>query len=236
MPFQSYVVQMSVSGGQWSTLTTISDVSQSTYTVTGLSPALYQFRMYDQVGTSGQYGSTSNVINVNIPLPVTVQISSSTTSLYVGQQVLLTASASGGTNSYSYQWYSNGNPIDGATSASYTYYPSNAGIINIYATAKDNQDSTLAIATSNSISLTATTATTVQPTQSPNNPTQQPNNPTQPPNTNDNGNTNTTSSLDNQGLPIVTIAVIAIIVAVAVIGGVLAIIFKQKSAKKPNTQ
>jgi hypothetical protein len=169
VPFQRYVVQMSVSGGQWSTLTTLDDVSQSTYTVTGLSPATYQFRMYDQVGTSGQYGSTSNVITVTIPLPVQVQISSSTTSTNVGQQVQLTASASGGTNSYSYQWYSNGNPIEGATSASYTYYSSNAGTVNIYATAKDNQDATLATATSNSITLTAlaTPPPTNHPTPTP---------------------------------------------------------------------
>lgn len=66
VPFDSYVIQMSTNGGQWSTLTSIIDVSQNTYTVTGLSPATYSFRMQDKVGTSGQYTSTSDVATATL--------------------------------------------------------------------------------------------------------------------------------------------------------------------------
>lgn len=69
VPFHSYVIQMSIDGGQWSTLTTMTDVSQNTYTVTGLSAGSYNFRMYDKVGTSGQYTSYSNITNVIIREP-----------------------------------------------------------------------------------------------------------------------------------------------------------------------
>lgn len=167
VPFNSYVIQMSTNGGPLSTLTTVTDSSQNTYSVTGLSPATYVFSMNDEVGTSGQYTSTSNEATVVIHSPVQVQISSSATSVNVGQQVQLTASASGGTNSYNYQWFSNGNPIAGATAASYTYVPTEEETVNIYATAQDTQDSLLAVATSNSITLTATQASTSTPEPTP---------------------------------------------------------------------
>jgi hypothetical protein len=60
MPFYGIVVQMSTNG-QFSTIYNTRDVTQTTYTVTGLSPAsTYQFQIYDQVGNSGQYQSYSN--------------------------------------------------------------------------------------------------------------------------------------------------------------------------------
>lgn len=70
VPFYSYVIQMSTSSGQWSTLTTVTDVAQNTYTVTGLSVGSYYFRMCDKVGTSGQFISYSNTVNARIePTP-----------------------------------------------------------------------------------------------------------------------------------------------------------------------
>ena len=65
MPFYGIVVQMST-GGQFSTIYSTRDVTQTTYTVTGLSPASnYQFVIYDQVGSSGQYQSYSNTVQAS---------------------------------------------------------------------------------------------------------------------------------------------------------------------------
>jgi hypothetical protein len=154
MPFQSYVIQMSTNNGAFSTLTTISDVSQNTYTVTGLSPATYQFQMYDEVGSSGQHQDTTNIATAYVYSPVQVQISNpSTDTVEMGQQLQLLATAIGGTSSYMYQWYSNGNPITGANSATYYYYPSDTGTVSIYVTVKDSQVPSLATATSNTITL-----------------------------------------------------------------------------------
>jgi len=62
VPFYGIVVQMRANG-QFSTIYTTRDVTQTTYTVTGLSPASnYQFQIYDQVGDSGQYTAYSNTI------------------------------------------------------------------------------------------------------------------------------------------------------------------------------
>ena len=70
-PFYGIVVQMS-SGGQWSTVYSTRDVTLTSYTVTGLSPATtYQFRMYDEVGSSGQYQSYSDSISASTQSPPT---------------------------------------------------------------------------------------------------------------------------------------------------------------------
>jgi chitodextrinase len=130
VPFDSYTVQMSTSGssGSWSTLTEITNPSQNTYTTTGLSPGQeYYFMMYDTVGTSGCMQSAySNVVSNSTVLQLTASISASTATIDVGQQVQFSASASGGTPPYSYQWYSNGNPVAGATSSSFALSPMHA--------------------------------------------------------------------------------------------------------------
>ena len=88
MPFKNYVIQMSTANGGFSTITTVSDVNQYTYTVTGLSPATYQFQMYDEVGSYGQYSDTSNVATAYVYHSVQVQISNpSTTTVEMGKQL-----------------------------------------------------------------------------------------------------------------------------------------------------
>ncbi len=85
--------------------------------------------------------------------PVQVQISCYSTSVWWGVGGEFNATASGGTGSYTYQWYSNGNPIPYATAKEYTYYAP-VGTFTVYAIAKDAQNTSLASATSNSITLT----------------------------------------------------------------------------------
>ncbi len=219
VPFKSYVVEMSTKGGSWATLTTVTDSNQNTYMVTGLSPASYRFRIQNNYG---DFSTASNIVSMVINPPLEVHlVQPSTSSINVGQQIQLTAQASGGTGSYNYQWYSNGSPMYGSSST-YTFNPSESGTYNIKCVVTDSSDASLTAATSTTLSLSAIA------TSPPNNPTQTPNNP----NNGDNNNegTNTTNS-GNQGLPITTIAVISVI-AIAAIGLVVAIFYKQKSAKK----
>jgi hypothetical protein len=69
VPFWSYTVQMKTAEGSWSTLTTITDRSQNTYTATGLSAGTFYFQIIDKVGSSGQYSSSSNVVTLTIQEP-----------------------------------------------------------------------------------------------------------------------------------------------------------------------
>jgi hypothetical protein len=148
--FNSYTIQMSTSGanGPWSTVTTITSSSQNTYTITGLSVGMYYLRMYDTVG--GGYSSYSNVLPVSL---VAVSITPGTaTTIMQDQSVQFSASPSGGTGYYNYQWYSNGSPIIGATSSSYTLTPT-WGTYNIYVVIHDTQYPT-AQATSSTVAVT----------------------------------------------------------------------------------
>lgn len=227
VPFESYVIQMSTNGVQYSTLTTITDVTQNTYTVTGLSPATYNFRMYDKVGTSGWYTSYSDAARVTIHSIIQLQINCQSTSIEVGQQVQLSASASGGTNSYYYKWYANGNPISGATMASCSYTPTQTGTIDIYATAQDQQDSYLDTATSNSITLTVT----AQPASTPN---QQDSNGGSNDDTNPNQDYDNQGTSDNQPISPIIIGIVAVVIIAVV--GVVGLALRQKQGKtKPST-
>ena len=69
-------------------------------------------------------GSASNSYTQVVENPVVVSVSSSQNPADVGQQFTLTASATGGSGSYTYQWYSgasgSGTAISGATGSTYT--------------------------------------------------------------------------------------------------------------------
>ena len=218
MPFQSYVVQMSTNGGAWSTLTSITDATQNTYVVTGLSPATYAFRMYDKVGTSGEYSSMSNFQTLTIYPPLQVNVPNpSTTTVDAGQQIQLTAYAGGGSGSYIYQWYVDSNPIAGAISSSFSFSSSETGTHSVKCTVRDAQDSSTAMVTSNSISLTVPTLYVNLITPTP--ITTQTQAPTVLP--------DTTQPSDNSGLFIVMFVII-----IAIVGIMVAVIFMQKSSKK----
>jgi hypothetical protein len=64
--------------------------------------------------------------------PLTVSISPMSATTTIGTGVQFTSTASGGTAPYAYQWYLNGNPVSNATSASWTFVPTTAGIYYVY--------------------------------------------------------------------------------------------------------
>jgi hypothetical protein len=237
VPFKNYVIQMSTDSGPWATLTTITDVSQNTYMVTGLSPATYGFRLIDN---SGNFSATSNTEQLVIHKPVEAQINQpSITSINLGQQIQLSAQASGGTGSFNYQWYANNEIVQSGPSSTLSFNPSYAGSYNVKCIVTDTQDTLLSPATTSTIALSVTEIIpTMQPEQTTNIiPTQTSTQNQQ--NNNQNNNEEATNNPinqnnSNQGLP--TSYIIIIVVIIVVLIGIIAVFsIKQKSAKKLST-
>ncbi len=141
VPFSSYTVQMSTysANGPWSTLTSITDRTQTTYTVTGLSVGMYYIRMYETIGGgSSDITETSSYSNILAISHVSVGIIPNTaTTITLGQSVQFSASPTGGSSAYYYQWYSNDASVVGANSASYNFIPQTWGTYNIKVSIQD---------------------------------------------------------------------------------------------------
>jgi hypothetical protein len=103
----------------------------------------YTFNYWDVNGVSRGNGVNPISVTMNVPYtatayytpqgpPFTVLISPMSTTILLGQSVPFTSTVSGGTPSYSYQWYVNNNPFPGATSSTWTFTPTAPGTYYVY--------------------------------------------------------------------------------------------------------
>jgi len=69
-------------------------------------------------------------------------ISPTSASILVGQSVTFTSTVSGGYTPYNYQWYLNGAPVSGATSASWMFTPTTSGIYYVHLKVTDAKANT----------------------------------------------------------------------------------------------
>jgi len=83
-----------------------------------------------------------DTINFRVYLSLSASISPLSASILVGQSVTFTSTVSGGYTPYGYQWYLNGNPVSGATSASWTFTPTASGIYYIHLKVTDSKANT----------------------------------------------------------------------------------------------
>jgi hypothetical protein len=91
-------------------------------------------------------------------LALSVSVSPAPVTLDAGQPQVFRSSVLGGTTPFSYQWYLDGSPISGATSATWTYMPPSAGSHTVYLKVTDAASIT---ATSNTASVTVNAAPSV---------------------------------------------------------------------------
>ena len=86
-------------------------------------------------GAGDADGSANGVIvdpggpTISVPM---VSIEPLSASIYVGQSVTFTSTVSGGDTPYTYQWYLNGAPVSGATSAGWTLVQASVGSYVVY--------------------------------------------------------------------------------------------------------
>jgi hypothetical protein len=75
-------------------------------------------------------------------LPLSVTISPMETNMYLHDSVWFTATVSGGTSPYTYQWYVNGNPVSGATGSTWSFTPPSIGTYFVYVNVTDSHGNT----------------------------------------------------------------------------------------------
>ena len=142
---QSFTLTATVSGGTspytyvWSYAngTAISGATASAYTASWSASGTYYYycTVTDKVGSS----KLSNEVTITVDSALTASISSSKNPIDYGQSVTFTATASGGSGTYtSYQWYVGGSAISGATSSTYTTTTLAVGTDSITATVTDS--------------------------------------------------------------------------------------------------
>jgi len=117
---------------------TYSYTVNSSVQVTAIPEAGYLFDHWEldsvNAGSANPYtvlmdqNHTFKAVFAAIPPPLSASISPLSASILVGQSVTFISTVSGGYTPYSYQWYLNGNPVSGATSASWTFTSTEAGI------------------------------------------------------------------------------------------------------------
>jgi hypothetical protein len=82
--------------------------------------------------------ATSNTATVTVNPAPSVTISPSSVTILLGCSQTFTATVSGGTSPFSYQWCLNGAKVSGATSASWTFTPSAVGPYTVYVNVTDS--------------------------------------------------------------------------------------------------
>ena len=141
--------------------TAISGATSSTYSASPTSSTYYCYTVKDSATTPETDTSATNLITVNSALTASISVSSTTVS--IGQNFILTATGSGGTTPYSYQWYNltsgSAIAISGATISTLTITSATSGIFKYNATITDSAYNPETVST-------ATETITVNPTVS----------------------------------------------------------------------
>ena len=108
----------------------------------------------------------SSKVSVTVNIALTVSVSPASTTLNVGQSQLFTATANGGSGTYTgYQWYVDAVSQPGQSASTFSYSPTSVGYHSITATVSDSLGSTSV--QSSAASATASITPTPTPTASP---------------------------------------------------------------------
>jgi plastocyanin len=140
----------------------VSGATNSTWVFTPSSTTSYTVyvKVIDNVGMQ----VASNTVTVTVNSALSVAITPTSVTIDVGQSVTFASAVSGGTPSYSYQWYLNTVAVTGATNATWTYTPTSAASYTVYLKVTDSASPANTV-TSNTatVSVSASLSVTVSP-------------------------------------------------------------------------
>ena len=126
----------------------VQGATSSTWTFMPTTPGTYKIYVIVTDSADIDPSASSPPIYATVNPAPTVSILPSSVVMDVGQSQLFTSSVSGGTLPYTYQWYLNGDPVSGATSATWAFTPSSAGTYSVYLQITDDVGM---LATSNTV-------------------------------------------------------------------------------------
>jgi outer membrane protein assembly factor BamB len=118
----------------------VSGANGSSWTFTSSSTGFFTvyLRVTDSVTPAPNTRQSGNAsVTVVTGSLLSVYISPTSATIGLDQSQTYTSSVSGGLPPYSYQWYLQGNVVPGATSGSWTFKPSSAGVYDIYVNITD---------------------------------------------------------------------------------------------------
>ncbi len=99
------------------------------------------FSIYMNVTDTVGFTAKSNTATVTVNPALFVNVAPMTAVLFVGQSQLFTATVTGGTPAYNYQWYRNATLVSGATGSTWAFTAASAGNYQIYASVTDSVNS-----------------------------------------------------------------------------------------------
>jgi lysophospholipase L1-like esterase len=99
------------------------------------------YEVYANVTDGVSDWAQSNTVSVTVS-DLSVVVGPASGSLVVGESQLFTATASGGTQPYSYEWYLNNTLVPDAVNSTWTFLPDSAGTYQVYANVTDNVNDT----------------------------------------------------------------------------------------------
>ena len=123
---------------------TSSGYNFATSTSTASGSWSFIIQVTDNAGVAVNSTATTITVNASAPPPSApnVSITPSSLTMDVGQSKLFTANPTGGSGSYTYQWYVGGALQNGVTSSSFNYSPSSTGSASITVKITDSLGST----------------------------------------------------------------------------------------------
>jgi uncharacterized membrane protein YebE (DUF533 family) len=107
---------------------------------------------------------TSNAVSVTVNAAPTISISPTSWTMDIGQSKTFTATATGGSGSYtSYQWYVGGSAQSGATASTFNYSPASTGSYSITVTVNDSLGATSAQSSASTVTVNASPTVSITP-------------------------------------------------------------------------
>jgi hypothetical protein len=149
-----------------SSYSAISDATSSGYsfaTTGSTATGVWSFEL--QVTDAASAVVTSNSASVMVNSALSVSVSPTSVTLNVGQSQTFSATASGGSGSYSsYQWYLGGVAQSGQTASTFSYSPASSGSYSITVTVTDSLGATSAQSTAATVTVSASPTVSITPT------------------------------------------------------------------------